>query len=87
MHDAVKLESAGIPAAVIVLEGFKELAYTKRRQMGLEELDPIIVTHVQGSREKFHGLGDEAIDDVASWLTRGTLASAPAKKAAAGASR
>ena len=69
MHDAVKLEGAGIPAAVIVQEGFRELALMKRRQMGLEALEPVFIPGVLGSPEQARKKGEEASARVVEWLT------------------
>ena len=79
MHDAVKLEGAGIPAAVIVQEGFRELALMKRRQMGLEALEPVFIPGVLGSPEQARKKGEEASARVVEWLTepRPPLAEAP----------
>ena len=56
---------------MIIEDGFKELAYAKRRQMGLESLEPIIIPGIMGSREEARGMADGAFDGVVEWLRRG----------------
>ena len=73
MHDSVTFEGAGVPTAVIVLDGFKELAMTKRRQMGLEALEPIIVPGSLTSREVAREKAEGAINGLVEWLMHGGL--------------
>ncbi len=87
MHDSVKLESAGVPTAVIVQDGFKELALTKRKQMGLEALEPVIIPGQMTSRDVASKKGADAVDDVARWLTRGGSSTGAAEQAQAVAAR
>ena len=55
---------------MIIEDGFKELAYAKRRQMGLESLEPIIIPGIMGSREEARGMADGAFEGVVEWLRR-----------------
>ena len=73
MHDSVKFEGAGIPTAVVVLDGFKELAMTKRRQLGLEALEPIIVPGSLTSKEVAQEKAAGAVNGVVEWLKHGGL--------------
>ncbi len=45
MHDAVALEDAGCPTAVIVTERFADEARTQLEALGASELVPVMVTH------------------------------------------
>ena len=79
---------------MIIEDGFKELAFAKRRQMGLESLEPIIIPGIMGSREEARGMADGAYAGVVEWLRRGAAsrerrgeAAAEPKTRAAGADR
>ena len=56
---------------MIIEDGFKELAFAKRRQMGLESLEPVIIPGIMGSREEARGMADGAYPGVVEWLRRG----------------
>jgi len=45
MHDAVMLESAGRPTAVIVTTEFVLEAETQRNALGMTALDPVVIEH------------------------------------------
>ena len=63
-----------------------ELALTKRKQMGLEALEPVVIPGQMTSREVASKKGADAVDDVARWLTKGgstTEASEPVQTVAA----
>jgi hypothetical protein len=45
MHDAVRLEAAGLPTAVIVTSEFLHEAHVQRAALGMVDLDPVVVTH------------------------------------------
>ena len=45
MHDAVRLESAGIPTAVVITTVFEHEARVQREALGMNALDPIVVEH------------------------------------------
>ena len=75
-------------------ELLEERAYAKRRQMGLESLEPIIVPGIMGSREEARGMADGAYAGVVEWLRRGAAsrerraeAAVEPKARAAGAER
>ena len=68
---------------MIIEDGFKELAYAKRRQMGLESLEPIIIPGIMGSREEARGMADGAYAGVVEWLRRGAASRERSGEAAA----
>jgi hypothetical protein len=45
MHDAVMLESAGRPTAVIVTTEFLLEAETQRNALGMTALEPVVIAH------------------------------------------
>ena len=45
MHDAVNLEEKGIPTAVIITTGFVQEAQVQRVALGMEGLEPVVITH------------------------------------------
>ena len=45
MHDAVGLEGRGVPTAVIVTDAFLHEADVQRTALGVERLDPVVITH------------------------------------------
>ncbi len=83
MHDGISFETDGIPAAVVVLDVFKELAFMKRRQLGRENFEPIILPGYIGVPEVNRAKAEEAYPGVIQWLTQGTLSPKAAQPAAA----
>ncbi len=71
MHDAISFETAGIPAATIVLEVFKELALAKRRQMGRPDFEPVIVPGYISVPDHAREQAELALPGVIEWLTTG----------------
>lgn len=45
MHDAVNLEAAGTPAAVIVTTVFEHESHVQRDALGMDGLAPVVITH------------------------------------------
>ena len=45
VNDAVRLEAAGIPTAVIVTTEFEHEARLQRESRGMTDLEPVVVTH------------------------------------------
>ncbi|MEK6709114.1 MAG: hypothetical protein AABZ64_00900 [Nitrospinota bacterium] len=45
MHDAVELEGAGVPTAVIVTEAFLHEAQVQRAALGMEGVEPVVIAH------------------------------------------
>lgn len=66
MHDAIRLEAAGTPTAVIVTTVFVHEANVQREALGMTELEPVIVTHPLStlSSEELDRRAGEAIDQV-----------------------
>lgn len=77
MHDGINFETMGIPAAVVVLNVFKELAYMKRRQLNCEQFDPVIIQGHLGLPDICRQMGEAAIPGVIEWLTAGKLTASP----------
>ncbi|HEX9842164.1 MAG TPA: hypothetical protein VGC20_05415 [bacterium] len=55
MHDAIELESLGLPAAVVVTTVFAHEARVQREALGMPGLAPVVITHPLST------LADEAI--------------------------
>jgi hypothetical protein len=64
-------ESAGFPAALVVLDTFQSLAVTKKRQMGLPELEVITVPGPMGDSEVARAKGEAVLAEIVSCLTGG----------------
>jgi len=45
VHDAVALETRGIPVALVITSEFRQEAEIQRRTLGMETLLPVIITH------------------------------------------
>lgn len=45
MHDAVSLETRGVPTAAVVTTEFRTEAYTQVEALGMPGLDPAIIDH------------------------------------------
>jgi hypothetical protein len=45
MHDAMSLESLGVPTAVIVTSEFVREAKAQRAALGMESLVPVVIAH------------------------------------------
>jgi len=45
MHDAISLEKLGLPAAVVVTEEFLHEAEVQRAALGMDGLQPVVITH------------------------------------------
>jgi hypothetical protein len=56
MHDGVTFESLGRPTAVVVTKEFEHEAHVQRTALGMEGLDPVVITHPLST------LTDEEID-------------------------
>jgi hypothetical protein len=61
-------ESAGRPAALIVLDTFTSLAIAKKRQMGLPDLDVITVPGPMGTAEQARAKGEAILPQVLECL-------------------
>jgi hypothetical protein len=73
MHDAIALELAGVPTAVIVTQQFLHEAEVLRRALGMEELAPVVITHPLSTlgQEEIEGrAADAAPQALRVWLGR-----------------
>ena len=66
MHDAIRLEAAGIPTAVIVTTVFEHEAHVQREALGMVDIEPVIVTHPLStlSSEQLDARATEALEQV-----------------------
>ena len=74
MHDGIAFETDGVPAAVVILGVFRQLAFMKRRHLRCEEFEPVILPGYLGDAEVNRAQGEAAYPGVVRWLTEGTLA-------------
>ena len=73
MHDAVSLESANVPTAVVVTREFLHEARTQRAALGMEALEPVVIEHPLSTltNEEIGGRAADAVPGVkANWLGR-----------------
>ena len=74
MHDAMRLESLGLPAAVIVTTSFVHEARVQREALGMSDLVPVVIEHPLSSLsdEEIRSRAAQALPQViAAW--RGAL--------------
>jgi hypothetical protein len=45
MHDGVTLETQGLPVAVVVTTEFLREAHVQRAALGMDGLQPVVITH------------------------------------------
>jgi hypothetical protein len=66
MHDAISLESLGVPAAVIVTSEFVREARVQREALGMNELVPVVIDHPLSSLsdEEIRGRAAQALPQV-----------------------
>lgn len=66
MHDAIRLETMGRPTAVIVTTVFLHEAEVQREALGMNALEPVVVTHPLStlSPEQLEARAAEALDQV-----------------------
>jgi hypothetical protein len=75
MHDAIALERAGVPAAVIVTGQFLHAAEAQRRALGMDALAPVVIQHPLStlSQEEIEGRAAEAAPQALRiWLGSGS---------------
>lgn len=73
MHDAIALEQAGVPTAVIVTAQFLHEADVLRRALGMADLAPVVIQHPLStlSGAEIEGrAADAAPQAVQVWLGR-----------------
>jgi hypothetical protein len=66
MHDAIQLETSGIPTAVLVTTVFLHEAKVQREALGMSDIEPIVVTHPLStlSSEQLDERATEALEQV-----------------------
>ena len=73
MHDAIALERAGVPTAVIVTRQFLHEAEVQRRALGMDALAPVVIEHPLStlSEAEIEGrAADAAPQALRAWLGR-----------------
>ena len=72
MRDAVALETKGVPTAVIITKQFEREAHMQRKVLGMEEMEPVMITHPLSklSDEEIDGRASEAAPQVLRVLLR-----------------
>lgn len=73
MHDAIQLEQAGIPTAVLVTTEFLHESHVQREALGMVDLDPVVVAHPLSalSQEELDARAHEALEQVTHIWQRG----------------
>jgi len=63
VHDAVGLETRGIPVALVITSEFTKEAEFQRRALGMDMLAPLIITHPLSSltAEEIEGRAREVV--------------------------
>jgi hypothetical protein len=66
MHDAINLESLGVPAAVIATSEFVHEAKVQREALGMKDVVPVVIQHPLSSltEEEIHGRAAAALPQV-----------------------
>jgi len=66
MHDAIRLETSGIPTAVLVTTVFLHEAKVQREALGMTAIEPVVVTHPLStlSNEQLDERAAEALEQV-----------------------
>jgi hypothetical protein len=66
MHDAIRLETSGIPTAVLVTTVFLHEAKVQREALGMSAIEPVVVTHPLStlSNEQLDERATEALEQV-----------------------
>jgi hypothetical protein len=66
MHDAIRLETSGIPTAVLVTTVFLHEAKVQREALGMTGIEPVVVTHPLStlSSEQLDERASEALEQV-----------------------
>ena len=66
MHDAISLESLGVPAAVVVTTTFVHEARVQREALGMNDIVPVVIEHPLSSLsdEEIRGRAEQALDQV-----------------------
>ena len=66
MHDAIRLETSGVPTAVLVTTVFLHEAKVQREALGMKDIEPVVVTHPLStlSSEQLDERAAEALEQV-----------------------
>jgi len=66
MHDAIRLETSGIPTAVLVTTVFLHEAKVQREALGMTAIEPVVITHPLStlSNEQLDERAAEALEQV-----------------------
>jgi hypothetical protein len=66
MHDAIRLETSGVPTAVLVTTVFLHEAKVQREALGMNEIEPVVVTHPLStlSSEQLDERAAEALEQI-----------------------
>ncbi len=66
MHDAIRLETSGIPTAVLVTTVFLHEAKVQREALGMTAIEPVVVTHPLStlSNEQLDERANEALEQI-----------------------
>ena len=66
MHDAISLESLGMPAAVVVTTTFVHEARVQREALGMKDIVPVVIEHPLSSLsdEEIRGRAEQALGQV-----------------------
>ena len=72
MHDAVSFEQKGRPTAVIVTTEFEHEAHVQRAALGMDGLEPVVITHPLSTltESEIDGRAAEAAEQVKRILLR-----------------
>jgi len=70
MRDAIEIENLGIPATLIVLQGFYALAETTRELLGRSDLDYVILPGTLASPSVARTKADIAVVQAVEHLTK-----------------
>lgn len=86
MHDATRLEEAGIPTAVIVTREFVHEAQVQRTALGMAQLEPVVIDHPLStlSQEEIESRAAQAVPQILqTWTGRAVLTSAAGERTVA----
>jgi hypothetical protein len=66
MHDAIRLETSGIPTAVLVTTVFLHEAKVQCEALGMTAIEPVVVTHPLStlSNEQLDERASEALEQI-----------------------
>lgn len=70
MHDAVRLESAGIPTVFVASSEFTEAAATQAEALGFDAAAVFVAHPIQDrTDDEMRALADAALDDIVAAIT------------------